>query len=1288
MAGHEWEDWFEREEFIGQISDIRVQNLQVEREVVQKRTFTRWMNLHLEKCKPPMEVQDLFLDIQDGQILMALLEELSGCKLLHNFKKSSHRIFRLNNIAKVLSFLEERNVKLVSIDAADVADGNSSIILGLIWNIILFFQIKELTGNIKSQFPSSSSLSSIPASLDTDLSHVSVPSEEKRTTAAMRDHGKAIKKLLQWVQRRTRKYGVAVQDFGKSWTSGLAFLAVIKSIDPSLVDMRKSLLRNSRENLEDAFRTAHYSLGIPRLLEPEDVTINPPDEQSIMTYVSQFLEHFPGIEEPKETSSEVISRSVSVGRLSSRSCDSELVKNGLHHRGRRQERPYIVRKDWVQTPPKIFISSVSEDSILSPSLKSGSSHHWTSKDLSSAGSTSPCPGGGDPQDSASFTISTSSSPQPSYVDFVTDSSSQPSYVDSATDSATQPSYVDSATDSAPQPSYVDSATASSVAESFISDSAIGSPDSWGEESEVATLDRFVESRSEGSLCDSGVAWDSNLPPTTPEEAMFDKGLVSSEAMGKPTDEQSPELFIDEGVYSLSSVDSTLERAKDRSGKRKKEEEEEDMSGYILHLNEKGLAEQALDQNEQLNKEEQGSEHRDTGDSNKGNNENLPSLDELPDILYQSEPEGIIQSQYMYDQVTPEPLHQTEEKGSSDMSIERKSECVKIDYQEIGFEIMPSREVCSSQGRSDGFDEIEVDKASVTEGRACILEKERKEERLKQVLDENPDKVTKGSERQERIVQYVLNGHIILPEDIDTQSANILEQAVPVGLTQFQPCLVRPSEPGPDQEENHVGHCADSGTPVPAESGNCQILPLNDMQKDGDGTRRADRTDNVRVEEPDLACSPDKLMIDMSVDGFGEPSTSEVCNNSPVCLVEADRSNELESVNTVDCPVVETLPQSAMEMANPLYEEEVAGLILTEDDHSVADSKNPTTLTQSQHILSIQGKELRNDSVYQPYSDCERVTTVEDMVDKVLEEEQRESMPKELSSVDIEIGIVQNRIASQPMDLFYSDTDRGSPWGYPNAEEAMLPEQPEREEDPFSYSMTALQPAPASEPFYPNTEEAESEEMLGSCPDISPLQPTAASELVKDVHTHCEQPDLVELGDDSERREYKTQFGWEMVEERMKGPGDLSAPQERCSVSGHSTLGGLVVLQEMENESDWSVEGGDLTQTDEEKQAVARENMESVRREGQSNEAASENQCTGGLRHRRVTDAEDNQMILTASVSLSANSENSQTEGMTPMMPESEIHLILVLWLVLYCLFVLLQMGVWNVPSLLLNLNCP
>lgn len=81
-----------------------------------------------------------------------------------------------------------------------------------------------------------------------------------------------IQKLTTYHPAVLYRYGVAIQDFGKSWTSGLAFLAVIKSIDPSLVDMRRALLRSPRENIEEAFRTAHYSLGIPRLLEPEGTT--------------------------------------------------------------------------------------------------------------------------------------------------------------------------------------------------------------------------------------------------------------------------------------------------------------------------------------------------------------------------------------------------------------------------------------------------------------------------------------------------------------------------------------------------------------------------------------------------------------------------------------------------------------------------------------------------------------------------------------------------------------------------------------------------------------------------------------------------------------------------------------------------------------------------------------------------------------------------------------------------------------------------------------------------------
>ncbi|XP_069345512.1 calmin isoform X2 [Eulemur rufifrons] len=357
MAAHEW-DWFQREELIGQISDIRVQNLQVERENVQKRTFTRWINLHLGKCNPPLEVTDLFVDIQDGKILMALLEVLSGRNLLHEYKSSSHRIFRLNNIAKALKFLEDSNVKLVSIDAAEIADGNPSLVLGLIWNIILFFQIKELTGNLSRNSPSSS-LSPGSGGTDSDSSFPPTPTTERSVAISVKDQRKAIKTLLAWVQRKTRKYGVAVQDFAGSWRSGLAFLAVIKAIDPSLVDMKQALEDSTRENLEKAFSIAHDALHIPRLLEPEDIMVDTPDEQSIVTYVAQFLERFPELETEDflDLDKEVPIESTFV-RIKETPSEQESKVFVLTENG---ERAYTVNHDTSHPPPsKVFVCDKAE----------------------------------------------------------------------------------------------------------------------------------------------------------------------------------------------------------------------------------------------------------------------------------------------------------------------------------------------------------------------------------------------------------------------------------------------------------------------------------------------------------------------------------------------------------------------------------------------------------------------------------------------------------------------------------------------------------------------------------------------------------------------------------------------------------------------------------------------------------------------------------------------------------------------------------------------------------------
>uniref|UniRef100_A0A671VFP9 Calmin n=1 Tax=Sparus aurata TaxID=8175 RepID=A0A671VFP9_SPAAU len=279
-----------------------------ERKAAQTRTFTRWMNVFLQRRDPPVAVHDLFTDIQDGRILMALLEELSGCKLLYRFRSSSHRLFRLNNISKALSFLDDRHVKLLGIDASGIADGVPSVVLNLIWNIILYFQVKAATRGLQrhlscslsslsmSSYPSSTDLSPLPNDIGS-FSCSTLPSKGRKAARKPKYHGKAIKTLLQWVQRCTSKFGVDMHDFGKSWRSGLAFLAMIKSINPALVDLRESMHREPSENLQLAFSIAHHSLDIAPLLEPEDVSCTTPDEQSIITYVSMFLRHCSGIDE-------------------------------------------------------------------------------------------------------------------------------------------------------------------------------------------------------------------------------------------------------------------------------------------------------------------------------------------------------------------------------------------------------------------------------------------------------------------------------------------------------------------------------------------------------------------------------------------------------------------------------------------------------------------------------------------------------------------------------------------------------------------------------------------------------------------------------------------------------------------------------------------------------------------------------------------------------------------------------------------------------------------------------
>uniref|UniRef100_A0A8C1WKG7 Spectrin beta chain n=1 Tax=Cyprinus carpio TaxID=7962 RepID=A0A8C1WKG7_CYPCA len=256
-VNNRWEDEWDNENSSARLFErSRIKALADEREAVQKKTFTKWVNSHLSRVS--CRITDLYMDLRDGRMLIKLLEVLSG-ERLPKPTKGRMRIHCLENVDKALQFLKEQRVHLENMGSHDIVDGNHRLTLGLIWTIILRFQIQD----------------------------ISVETEDNKEKRSAKDA------LLLWCQMKTAGYpNVNIHNFTTSWRDGMAFNALIHKHRPDLIDFDKLKKSNAHYNLQNAFNLAEQHLGLTKLLDPEDISVDHPDEKSVITYVVTYYHYF------------------------------------------------------------------------------------------------------------------------------------------------------------------------------------------------------------------------------------------------------------------------------------------------------------------------------------------------------------------------------------------------------------------------------------------------------------------------------------------------------------------------------------------------------------------------------------------------------------------------------------------------------------------------------------------------------------------------------------------------------------------------------------------------------------------------------------------------------------------------------------------------------------------------------------------------------------------------------------------------------------------------------------
>lgn len=212
---------------------------------IQEATFRNWCNENLKAGG--RKVNNILTDMCDGVCLVALVEALQFRKIGKVYTNPSSKIHKLQNVSLALDAITSDNVRLVNVGGDDIVNGNSRIILGLIWSLVQRYQISGK----KSKVPPKRLMTTYFRSLIPDLD---------------------------------------ITNFTSDWNDGVALHALLEHLKPGVSPDWKKINRNDRvENCRRAMVLAKDHFNIPRVIGPEHFADPALDEISSMTYLSYFV---------------------------------------------------------------------------------------------------------------------------------------------------------------------------------------------------------------------------------------------------------------------------------------------------------------------------------------------------------------------------------------------------------------------------------------------------------------------------------------------------------------------------------------------------------------------------------------------------------------------------------------------------------------------------------------------------------------------------------------------------------------------------------------------------------------------------------------------------------------------------------------------------------------------------------------------------------------------------------------------------------------------------------------